>query len=122
MVITKRQDVNDQYSEENFVFGEVLLVLVHLWGWKGEGGGGVGFCCGRLFEVEWKGEGVEPIQGWALINFFCLWDGRLLEVVTNSRLGAYSNKYGTCTFTTTLSGLGLMIFAKSGGGSFNTSF
>ena len=85
-------------------------------------GGGLGFCCGRLFEVEWKGEGVEPIQGWALINFFCLWDGRLLEVGTNSRLGAYSNKYGTCTFTTTLSGLGLMIFAKSGGGSFNTSF
>ena len=62
------------------------------------------------------------IRGCALINFFCLWDGRLLEVGTNSRLGAYSNKYGTCTFTTTLSGLGLMIFAKSGGGSFNTSF
>ena len=43
MVITKRQDVNDQYSEENFVFGEVLLVLIHLWGWEGEGGGGGGF-------------------------------------------------------------------------------
>ena len=85
MVITKRQDVNDQYSEENFVFGEVLLVLIHLWGWEGEGAGAV--CCGRLFEVEWKGEGVEPIQGWALINFFCLWDGRLFEV------GANSNKY-----------------------------
>ena len=55
MVITKRQDVNDQCSEENFVFGEVLLVLIHLWGWEGKG---VGFCCGRLFEVEWKGEGV----------------------------------------------------------------
>ena len=40
MVITKRQDVNDQYSEENFVFGEVLLVLVLLLGWEGEGGGG----------------------------------------------------------------------------------
>ena len=39
MVITKRQDVNDQYSEENFVFGEVLLVLVHLLGWEEEGGG-----------------------------------------------------------------------------------
>ena len=34
-------------------------------------------------------------RGWALINFFCLWDGRLFEVGTNSRLGAYSNKYGT---------------------------
>ena len=63
---------------------------------------------------------MEPIQGWALINFFCLWDGRLLEVGTNSRLGAYSNKYGTCTFTTTI--FTTMIFAKSGGGSFNTSF
>ena len=33
-------------------------------------------------------------RGWALINFFCLWDGRLSEVGANSRLGAYSNKYG----------------------------
>ena len=31
---------------------------------------------------------------WALINFFCLWDGRLFKVGANSRLGAYSNKYG----------------------------
>ena len=36
------------------------------------------------------------IRGWALINFFCLWDGRLFEVGANSRLGAYSNKYGIC--------------------------
>ena len=35
------------------------------------------------------------IRGWALINFSCLWDGRLFEVGANSRLGAYSNKYGT---------------------------
>ena len=34
------------------------------------------------------------IQGWALINFFCLWDGCLFEVGANSRLGAYSNNYG----------------------------
>ena len=34
------------------------------------------------------------IRGWALINFFCLNDGRLFEVGANSRLGAYSNKYG----------------------------
>ena len=34
------------------------------------------------------------IRGWALINFFCLWNGRLFEVGANSRLGAYSNKYG----------------------------
>ena len=32
-------------------------------------------------------------MGWALINFFCLLDGRLFEVGANSRLGAYSNKY-----------------------------
>ena len=29
---------------------------------------------------------------WALIKFFCLQD--LIEVGANSRLGAYSNKYG----------------------------
>ena len=34
------------------------------------------------------------IRSWAFINFFCLWDGRLFEVGVNSRLGAYSNKYG----------------------------
>ena len=34
------------------------------------------------------------IQGWVLIYFFCLPDGHLLEVGANSRLGAYSNKYG----------------------------
>ena len=33
------------------------------------------------------------IRGWALIKFFCLQDGRLFEVGTNSRLGAYLNKY-----------------------------
>ena len=35
------------------------------------------------------------IRGWALVNFFCVWNGRLFEVGANSRLGAYSNKYGT---------------------------
>ena len=39
------------------------------------------------------------IRGWALINFFCLWDGRLIEEGANSRLGAYSNKYGICNNT-----------------------
>ena len=33
-------------------------------------------------------------RGWALINFFCLLDGRLFEVGANSRLGAFLNKYG----------------------------
>ena len=35
-------------------------------------------------------------QGWPLVNFFCLQDGCLFEVGANSRLGAYSNKYGSC--------------------------
>ena len=35
------------------------------------------------------------IRGWALIKFFCLQDGRLFEVGANSRLGAFSNKYGS---------------------------
>ena len=34
------------------------------------------------------------MRGWAFVNFFCLWDGRLFEVGANSRLGAYSNNYG----------------------------
>ena len=38
------------------------------------------------------------IRGWALINFFCLWDGRLFEVGANSRLVAYSNNYGSIPY------------------------
>ena len=52
------------------------------------GGGG-----GRLFEFYWEGVGGALIQGWVLINFFCLSDGCLFEVGANSWLGAYSNKY-----------------------------
>ena len=37
--------------------------------------------------------------GWALINFFCLQDGRLFEVGANSRLGANSNKNGNIQCT-----------------------
>ena len=40
------------------------------------------------------GWGWALIRGWALIKFFCLQDGRLFELGANSRLGAYSNKYG----------------------------
>ena len=46
-------------------------------------------------EVGW---GWVLIRGWALIKFFCLQDGRLFEVGANSRLGAYSNKYGNAFF------------------------
>ena len=54
---------------------------------------------GPLFEFEFEGEGggvgVALIRGWALMKFFCLQDGRLFEVGANSRLGAFSNKYGS---------------------------
>ena len=40
------------------------------------------------------GVGWALIRDWVLINFFYLQDGCLFEVDTNSRLGAYSNKYG----------------------------
>ena len=40
--------------------------------------------------------GSEVGWGWTLIKFFCLQDGCLFEVGANSRLGAYSNKYGKC--------------------------
>ena len=38
-------------------------------------------------------------RGWALINVFCLRAGRLFEVGANSRLGAYSKKYGISSLT-----------------------
>ena len=38
----------------------------------------MGFGCGRLFEFEWKGEGLALIRGWALNNFSAF------------RMGAYS--------------------------------
>ena len=47
----------------------------------------------RGSELGW---GWTLIRGWALIKFFCLQDGCLFEVGANSRLGAYSNKYGKC--------------------------
>ena len=45
----------------------------------------------RRREAGW---GWALIRGWALIKFFCVQDGRLFKVGANSRLGAYSNKYG----------------------------
>ena len=55
----------------------------------------------RFIEFDWEQEGVgwgwAIIQGWALINFFCLQDGYLFEVGANARLGAYTNKDGTST-------------------------
>ena len=54
--------------------------------------GGVGVSA-YLSLIE-REEGWALIRVWALINFFCLEDGRLFEVGANSRLGAYSNKYG----------------------------
>ena len=59
--------------------GSLLIVLIQF------------FYGGRGNEEGW---GWALIRGWALINFFCLWDGRLFEVGANLRLGAFSNKYG----------------------------
>ena len=57
--------VSVKYSKENSVFGRVFYYILLEFLWEGVGWGG------RLFEA-----------------------GRLLEVGANSRLGAYSNKYG----------------------------
>ena len=70
MVITKREDVTKQgfckiVWKKTSVFGRVSYYL--------------------LFEFECE---------WVLINFFCLYDGRLFKVGANSTLGAYLNKYG----------------------------
>ena len=73
--------------------------FIHSSGW----GGGK-----RLFEFDWEEEGVGAYSRLGVINFFCLWVGRLFEVGANSRLSAYSNKYGmaklNCT-TGNISGL-----------------
>ena len=47
---------------------------------------------GAYLSLSVRGKGVG--WSWALINFFCLLDGRLFEVGANLRLGAFSNKYG----------------------------
>ena len=51
--------------------------------------GGVGLSA--YLSLIGRRRGLALIRGWALINFFCFQDGRLLEVGANSRLGAYSN-------------------------------
>ena len=74
MVITKRGDVTKQVSvkcsEENSVFGRVSYYL--------------------LFEFVWEGVG----WGWALIRGWALFKLSAFRMGANSRLGAYSNKYG----------------------------
>ena len=66
-------------------------------GWEGpeRGWGGVGPYLSLSLRGKEAGEGWALIRGWALIKFFCLQDGRLFEVGANSRLGAFSNKYGS---------------------------
>ena len=67
----------------------MALVLIQFgWGAVGRGKGGGD---GRLFEFEREG------GGWG--GDWCLFEtGRLFEVGANSRLGAYSNKYGILKF------------------------
>ena len=64
----------------------LLVVIQFFGGWEREGGG---VRVGAYLSLS------ERRRGWALINFFCLQDGRLFKVGANLRLGAYSNKYGT---------------------------
>ena len=45
----------------------------------------------------WWGGGGRLFEARRLLSF-CLQDGRLFEVSANSRLGAYSNKYGIISF------------------------
>ena len=78
MVITKLEDVTRQGSckilwRKLRLRGSLLLVLIQFWGLEWGGGGG-------LFEFEWQWEGGGV--------------GAYSRLGANSRLGAYSNKYG----------------------------
>ena len=48
----------------------------------------------NLIVTQVGGVGVGAYLRLGAYYFFCLWDGRLFELGTNSRLGAYSKKYG----------------------------
>ena len=65
----QQSKVSVKYSEENSVFGRVSYYLLLEFLWEGVGWGGRLFEAGRLLT-------------------FSAWDGRLLEVGANSRLGA----------------------------------
>ena len=54
----------------------------------------VGVGVGAYLSLIGRRRGWAHTRGWALIDFFSLQDGRLFEVGANSKLGAYSNKYG----------------------------
>ena len=47
------------------------------------GGRGVGLVVGAYLRLSGRGRGWAPILGWALIKFFRLLDGCLLEVSAN---------------------------------------
>ena len=98
MLITKREEVTKQSFckvlwRKLRPRGSLLLELNHLSGW----GGGE-----RLFEFDWEEEGVRLFEAGRLLTFSAFRMG------ANSRLGAYSNKYGSCfSKTSTLPTLGL---------------
>ena len=92
MLITKHEEVTKQgfckiLWRKLCPRESLLLQFIHSVGWGG------GEC---LFELIGRRRGWALIRGWAPINFFCLSDGRLFKVGANSRLDAYSNKYGNC--------------------------
>ena len=51
---------------------------------------------GAYLSLGGKEMGWALIRGETSINFFILWDGRLSEAGTNSRVGAYLNKVVSC--------------------------
>ena len=96
-LITKREEVTKQgfckiFWRKPRLWGRVsyLIVLVQFqfkshchwsgWGWSG-----------GLFEFDWEGVGLRLAL---ILKLFLLLGWRLFEVDANSRLGAYSNKYG----------------------------
>ena len=80
MVITKREDVTKQG------LCKILLLALIQFFWVGGGR-----TVSAYLSLSWRGVGAyylfRPL-GWALIR----------EVGANSRLGAYSNKYGICSY------------------------
>ena len=89
-MVTKRKHVTKQgfckiLWRKLHLRRRLLLVLIHFC-WAG-GERGLGFGCGHFFEFEWKEEGVGAY--WFFSTF---------RVGTNSRLGAYLNKYSVCFY------------------------
>ena len=87
MLITKREEVTKQgfckiLWRKLRPRGSLLLEFIHSSGW----GGGK-----RLFELDWEDE-----RGGCFFEAEGLLTFSAFRMGANSRLGAYSNKYGNC--------------------------